>query len=725
MNLFKPQQIQNITRRCACRNYRHISTLHTRYLRNSNSRFHRAHASILESSITLDKSTSRPRQRQNLVSQASKSNAYWTEANLRDNGVFDDRNLLRFETLHELQVHASTAFPENKLFGTHTEREGSDPTFQWMTYREYGEQVERCRSVLKDLGVEEFSKVGIIANNCWEWATIAAAAYSLNATLVPMYEAQLPSDWTYITNDAGCSVLFCATQEIYDRTIAEVIPQTPSVRATLCLKADAGEPHAFQTYMEAAADHEGCTADVIKPSPDDLANLIYTSGTTGKPKGVELVHSNTVSNVTGVREMTEDVHDFIRQSDRSLAFLPWAHSYGQTCELWVGMAHGVSMGICRGVPLILEDLQLVKPTVLFAVPTLHKKIYDGVHNLIESASPVQKSLMKKALALGRRNVEEKNGGVALSFLEKIQYRALDEIILSKIRARFGGNLRHGFVAGAVCPSEVINFMDNVGIPIYEGYGLTETSPIITINSPDDRNPGFVGKSIKGVNVIIISEDGSPARPGVEGEICCYGPNIMRGYYNNAAATEEVISLAPDGKSRLFHTGDLGRMTVEGWVKVTGRLKEQYKLDNGKYVCPTPIEEAIGMSRFITQIVLCGANRPFNTALIAPDFEAIRSELRIDQSVSIDELVCDTRVQALIDTDIVKKCSGLKKYEIPREWAFVAPFTASNNMLTPKMSIRRHIVVKEYEDVIAQMYGNDNTIVNNMNGEASRLENRVA
>jgi len=385
------------------------------------------------------------------------------------------------------------------------------------------------------------------------------------------------------------------------------------------------------------------------------------------------------------------------------------------------------MGICRGVPSLLEDLQLVKPTVLFAVPTLHKKIYDGVHNLIESASPIQKSLMKRALTLGRRNVEARNGGDALSFLERVQFNALDSVVLSKIRARFGGKLRHGFVAGAVCPSEVIHFLDAIGIPIYEGYGLTETSPIITINTPQHRNPGSVGRSIKGVNVLIMGEDGSPARPGVEGEICCYGPNVMRGYYNNPAATEEVISLAPDGQSRLFHTGDLGMMTAEGWVKVTGRLKEQYKLDNGKYVCPTPIEEAIGMSRFISQIVLCGANRPFNVALIVPDFVAICSELKIDESVSTDQIVCNPRVQALLDNTIIEKCTKLKKYEIPQEWSFVAPFTASNNMLTPKMSIRRHMVVEAYEDIIAHMYEHEDDIMvaDIMTDRTSIVEDKAA
>lgn len=156
----------------------------------------------------------------------------------------------------------------------------------------------------------------------------------------------------------------------------------------------------------------------------------------------------------------------------------------------------------------------------------------------------------------------------------------------------------------------------------------------------------------------------------------------------------------------FHTGDLGRMTEDGWVKVTGRLKEQYKLENGKYVCPTPIEEAIGMSRFIMQVVLCGANRPHNVALLVPDWIAIKSELDIDDSVAEDDLVNDERVKALIEADIEDKCSKLKKFEIPQEFAFVAPFTAANNMLTPKMSIRRHMVIREYKDVVASMYGDD-------------------
>lgn len=641
------------------------------------------------------------------------------DLSLQERGILGDDDLLKFNTLHELQDHASVAFDKNSLFGTYVEKKENKGQYEWMTYGEFGDKVNLCRSVLNDLGVKEYSKVGIIANNRWEWAAIAAAAYSLNTTLVPMYEAQLPSDWTYITNDAECCVLFCASQDIYDRAVKQVVPQTPSVKGVVCLDAALGEPHAFATHMdEASKRHE---VSVVAPAPDDLANLIYTSGTTGKPKGVELIHSNTVSNVYGVRQMADDVHDFIRESDRSLAFLPWAHSYGQTCELWVGMAHGSSSGICRGVPFILEDLQMVKPTVLFAVPTLHKKIYDGVHNLMESASPIRKGLMQKALALGRKNVNEKNGVESMSIFERMQFKALDKIVLSKIRDRFGGKLRHGFVAGAACPSEVINFLDDIGIPICEGYGLTETSPIITINTPFDRSPGYVGKTLPGVHVVVMGENGLPVLPGVEGEICCYGPNVMRGYYKNQKATDEVISLAPDGKSRLFHTGDLGRYTEDGWLKVTGRLKEQYKLENGKYVCPTPIEEAVGMSRFVMQVVLCGANRPHNVALLVPDWLAIRAQLGINESMSDDDLVNDEGVRALVKGDIEEKCSKLKKFEVPQEFAFVAPFTAANNMLTPKMSIRRHMVIREYADVVASMY-DDSVVASACDG---RNENQVA
>lgn len=626
------------------------------------------------------------------------------EKHFQGMGCLDKQGLTAFTTLHELQVNSTLVFSGNDLFGTYNEESKS---FQYMTYSEYDEKVNQCRALLKDLGVEEYGKVAIISNNRWEWAVIGAATYSLNATLVPMYEAQLPSDWTYILNDSGSVAVFCATEEIFQQVRKEVLPSTPAVRTSICLDAPLGEPHAFQTALSSSAIDDAGSL-IVAPVPEDLAGLIYTSGTTGKPKGVELTHLNFSSNVKGAtRSLVEDPKSFVKESDRSLSFLPWAHSYGQTCELWSLMSSGASMGICRGVPIILEDLQLVKPTCLFSVPTLYKKVYDGVNNLVESASPLRRKLMKSALEMGEAKVLADNGtGPRLSSIERIKLSVLDRLVLSKIRNRFGGNLQKGFSGGAAVPAEVVSFMDSIGIPICEGYGLTETSPIMTLNVPEKRKIGSVGRALGGVMVYIVDENGQPVAPGEEGEICCVGPNVMKGYYTNQEATDEVISIAPDGKSRMFHTGDQGKMDEEGWVSVTGRIKEQYKLENGKYVVPSPIESAISMSRFINQVVLCGANRPFNVALLVPEWPAIRTELNIDGEVIDEQLANDAKVKELIDNEIIQSCIKLKKFEIPKEFAFVAPFTAANNMLTPKMSIRRHKVMEAYEELISSMYDDD-------------------
>lgn len=625
--------------------------------------------------------------------------------------LLDKNNLLVFKTLHELQRNACQVFAGNNLFGTHN---ASLNKFEWMTYKEYNDKVSNCRRVLKEVcSIKPYDKIGIISNNRWEWSVVAAAAYSLKATLVPMYEAQLSKDWLYISNDSECSTVFCATEDIFDSVRKDVLPSAPSIKTTLCF--NSSNEYGFSRVMEESTH---MSEEIECPSEDDLANLIYTSGTTGKPKGVELTHSNIVSNLTGINGMVEDPHYFLNETDKSLSFLPWAHSYGQTTELWKLMAHGSSLGICRGFTSILEDLQLVKPTVLFSVPTLYKRVYDGVNNIIKTSSPLKQKLMKKALALGGRKSD-------LNLLERLQFKLLDAVILEKIRNRFGGNLRSGFCAGAACPAEVLQFMEDIGIKVYEGYGLTETSPIIALNTPDARKVGSVGKALQGVTVLVCDENSNVLDVGQEGEICCLGPNVMRGYYKNPDETNKVITPFQNDQ-KLFHTGDMGKMDEQGFIYITGRLKELYKLENGKYVCPTPIEEAISMSPFISQVVLCGANREYNVALLVVEWNQTKQELKLPEETPEEEIVNLTEFADLIDSQIAScaKKAKLKRYEQPQEWSIVAPFTAANHMLTPKLSIRRHKVIQFYQDVVDKMYQGD-TPPCSADGAQNENEQRVA
>ena len=479
---------------------------------------------------------------------------------LMEQGILDEHAFcVNFKTLHEMQRNACLAFASNELFGTYSEKKKG---FDWMNYQDFCRRVHLTRSVLQhDMGCREFSKIGIISNNRWEWAAIASAAYSMNATIVPMYEAQMPSDWQYILNDAGCDALFCATQDIFDTCQRVVVPHVSTLHGSMCLNEHHFEgeaepsPYSYNLALERAevrmkSTSGGYNDGIIEPSQEDLADLVYTSGTTGKPKGVELTHRNIASNIHSVTKMVDNPHDFLGPWDKSLAFLPWAHSYGQTCELWAGMAHGGSIGVCRGVPHILEDLSMVKPTILYSVPTLYKRVYDGVNTLMQSGSPLKQKLMGRAFELAKANRLAKEQGSSLGFIDQMQYNVLNSVVLDKVRARFGGKLRLGFLGGAACPKVILEFMDDLGIPIYEGYGLTETSPIITLNVPGKRMLGSVGKPLPEFNVVICDEVGNVLPPGSEGEICCYGPSVMRGYHNKPVETDAVLSLAPDGKSKL-------------------------------------------------------------------------------------------------------------------------------------------------------------------------------
>ncbi|KFA87375.1 AMP-dependent synthetase/ligase [Archangium violaceum] len=590
----------------------------------------------------------------------------------------------KFETLVDIFLQSIASFGPRPLFG-----EKKNGQWSWMTYIQFGQMVDDLRGGLAQLGVTHGDRVAVIANNRHEWAVGAYACYTLGAAYVPMYEAQLDKEWAYILNDCGAKVVFAATDAIAAKLKA-IKSELPKLEHIIRFTGTATEADTFACLLRRGAD---TPSPVTTPKPADLAGLIYTSGTTGNPKGVMLSHSNLARNVCAMHEVFP-----MNKEDRSLAFLPWAHSFGQNVELNALLSMGASMGIAEGVDKIVDNLAEVQPTLLFSVPRIFNRIYDGLQKRMAAEKPIKRMLFHRGLEVAkqRKALAEKNQS---STLLDLQHAFFDKVVFSKVRARFGGRLKYAFSGAAAISREVAEFIDNLGITVYEGYGLTETSPIATANYPGYRKIGSVGRPIPGTRVEIDrSETGDPK----QGEIVVYGHNVMMGYYNLPDENAKVFTA--DGG---FKTGDMGMVDENGYVWITGRIKEQYKLENGKYVVPVPIEQALQLSPFIVNVMLHGQNKPFNVAIIVPDMEALKkwaTEKGLDTS-SIPELLKREEVQQLYREQINEFCKDAAKgYEKPQRFLLISEdFSTANDMLTPSLKLKRRNVLKKFGEAVEELY----------------------
>jgi len=589
-----------------------------------------------------------------------------------------------YSTLAEMQQQRCKAYADRRLFGT---KEGG--SYKWLSYKGFAELVEACRGGLAQLGIGKDDKVAIISDNRVQWAVAAYACYGLGAVYVPMYEKQLPKDWTYILNDCGAKVLIVATDKIAEKT--KGFPDELEKLEHIINLVGSGEG----TWDGLIESGKANPADCNDVAGDDVAGLIYTSGTTGNPKGVILTHGNITANLRGMR-----IRFPIDPDDGSLSFLPWAHSFGQTCELHGLLSSGGSMGLAESVDKLLVNLGEVRPTLLFSVPRVFNKIYDAIQKQVEA------SAFKKAIfGIGMRAAAErrtlaakgKQPGMWLQF----KLNLIDKLAFSKVREKFGGRLRYAFSGGAALSPAVAEFIDSMNIMVYEGYGLTETSPILTANTPEGVLIGSVGKPFPDVTIRI---DGADGKANVEGEIMAAGPNIMKGYFNMPEATAEVIEEV-DGK-RFFRTGDLGKVDDKGFLFITGRVKELYKLENGKYVAPAPLEEQLRLSLFVNQAYIHGMNKPYNVALIVPDADTL-GKWAAENGLggkSIEDLCEHEKVIALIQSELAEAGKGFKGFERPKKVTLVAEeFTPESDLLTPTMKYKRRNIEKRYGDRIQALY----------------------
>jgi long-chain acyl-CoA synthetase len=499
-----------------------------------------------------------------------------------------------------------------------------------------------------------------------------------------MYENQSEKDWSYVLQDSGSEVVFCATDDIKQRVKSLNLSHLKHVFSHQSdmpdlLHAGKGGSHDPQLHSE------------------DLCGIIYTSGTSGNPKGVELTHANITSNVMGISYLFEDTI----ANKRCLSFLPWAHAYAQTVELHSGLHLGMEFALCSGIDHIKAQLGQAEPHILFSVPSLFEKIYAGVQSNVQKQSPLKQRLFHSALRLA---LKKRVDGQALGLGESLQFALLNKVVLQKVKAALGEQLEIAVSGGARLDPTVMRFFSALGLEVYEGYGLTETSPILAANSPAARAVDSVGRPLPGVTITLRDPETDQVlgAPGAEGQVCASGPNIFRRYHNLPEETARDV-FEEDGV-RVFRTGDLGTFTPEGMLRITGRIKEQYKLQNGKFVIPTQLESAINRSRFIDQTMVHGSNLPANVAIVVPNWPEVFEKLKVapkDQNVAHYE-TSQSVVTLLLD-EIKSQTTDFAHYAVPRHILFAGPFTVENEMATPKMSLKRNNILKVYHNKVEKMF----------------------
>ncbi len=583
-----------------------------------------------------------------------------------------------FENLVDLFNQSCEKFGDRPLFGT--KRNG---VWEWTTYREAHELADRVRGGLAALGVSPGDRVAIISDNRVEWAVAAYATYGLEASFVPMYEAQRPSEWKFILEDCEAKVVIAATDAIYD-ALQTRRGELPALAHVIGLAKPAADPDSWAALV---ATGERSPVPARSPAPESIAGFIYTSGTTGKPKGVLLSHHNLTSNVSAVHEFF-----IFDPDDRSLAFLPWAHSYGQTCEVHALLSMGASVAINDSLPNLIPNLAEVKPTVLMAVPRIFNRIYETVNRDINH----RPGFLQRIIRGGVQSAIKKKHGDKLGAIERLELALDEHLVFAKIREKLGGRLKYAVSASATLGRDVAEFIDAIGITVYEGYGLTETSPIVSANLPGHRRFGSVGQVLPGVRVVIDTSVGT--QPD-EGEIIVYGPNVMVGYHKRPE--ENAKTLMPDGGLR---TGDLGRLDADGFLYITGRIKEQYKLENGKYVMPAPLEEELKLSPYIANVMIYGDGRPFNVALVVIDEAAVRAWAEQSGLTLEEPLEHDPQVRALVADEMKAHSRCFKEFEKPRAFAIVREdFTTQNGLITPTLKLKRREVRDRYAGHLDALY----------------------
>lgn len=585
--------------------------------------------------------------------------------------------------LVDLFEQSVAKWPDNRLFGTKGQASGQ---YEWTTYKQVADRVNNLRGALSKLGLAKGESVGVILNNCMEWFICEQAVHGLGGVFVPMYLQELQKVQKYIITDATIKFLFVRDKNVYEKTKDFKI-EIPTLKEIFIVF---GEGENSLSALEETGRKNPVPS--VKPTWSDMSSIIYTSGTTGDPKGVELSHGNmTMSSRSSIDTFGLDEHMHV------VAILPWAHIFGQNADLHNYVYCGGGVAFAESLEKLVQNFQEVKPTGLSVVPRIVNKIYDTVLQGV-AADPVKKQFFDAAVAeaIKNRDLPEKTK----------EFKDYDALVFSQVRKVFGGELKFFVTGSALLKPEIALFFKDIGQPTYDCYGMTETSPTISVNSPKYGNKyGTVGKPAAGMHVVI--DKSRVGKESLDGEIIAYGPCVMMGYHNKPKQTAEIMM--PDKWNGFpgIRTGDRGWLDEDGFLHITGRFKDEYKLANGKYVHPEGIENEIKLLRYILNVMLYGDGKDYNVAIIVPDFAALKADPNIKPLLK-DTLEESLKDQALTDYLFKDITTHLRKtfggYEVPQKFLFIAEdFTVDNDLITQTMKLKRINVMKKYGEQLQDLY----------------------
>ena len=565
-----------------------------------------------------------------------------------------------------------------------------DGKWQPISHATILERVRRIALGLSSLGVARGDRVAILSENRPEWAFADYACLTSGFADVPIY-ATLPAEQIpYLLEDSGAVAIFVSTPAQAAK-IAGVRARCTGLRYVIAFdesaRSDANMTLRDLEAKGAAADTTERAAEyersAMAVSPNDLATIIYTSGTTGAPKGVMLSHDNIHSNVEGTRRVVPI------ENDVAISFLPLCHIFQRMGDYWF-FATGTTIAHVENFDLVPAAMQEVRPSIALSVPRLYEKMYARVLENALTGGALKKRIFFWARAVGDRWADEKLAGREPGGMLSLQYALAQRLVFSKLQARTGGRMRYFVSGGAPLATEINKFFYAAGLTILEGYGLTETSPVIGVNTPVNFRIGTIGKPIDGVEVKIAPD----------GEILTRGPHVMKGYFNKLEATSEAID--PDG---WFHTGDIG-VIEDGFIRITDRKKDIIVTAGGKNIAPQPIENLVKTNKYVSQAVMIGDRRKFPVLLIVPNYEQLEKWAKLKNLIWTDrsQLLAMPSVAAMMDKEVRSKLTGLAPFEMPKKIALLgSDFTVEGGELTPTLKVKRRVIEKNYKSLIDSLY----------------------